>query len=202
MTLIVNLESLKNDKKEKVLDASLTLFIRYGFRRTTMGDIAEEAEMSRPAVYLLYPNKEEIFRAVIIRYFERSLLMGQKRVGAADSLEGKIRAVLETWVIDPYKIICLSPQAEELYESTYSFTSDLRQRVLQLYETQLTQVLDESPEVDPVALTRLGLGPERLARLLARGTMDLKRWVTDLTELETLLDTAVRMQLAVLTGTR
>lgn len=193
---------MKNHKKEKVLDAALTQFVRYGFRRTTMGDIAGAAEISRPAVYLLYPNKEEIFRAVIVRFFERSLLTGQKRVNRADSLEGRIRAVLETWVIDPYKVICQSPQAGELYESTYSFTADLRQRVLQLFETQLTQVFDESPEVDSAALARLGLSTEQIACLLAHGTLDLKRWVSNLAELDALVETAVRIHMAVLAGSR
>ena len=193
------MESVKNDKKEKVLDAALTLFVRYGFRRTTMGDIAGEAEMSRPAVYLLYPNKEEIFRAVIIRFFERSLLLGQERVNATDTLEGKIRAVLETWVIDPYKVICSSPEAGELFESTYSFTTDLRQRILQLFEAQLIQVFDTSPEVDATGLAHLDLSTEQIARLLAHGTLDLKRWVADLEELEALLETAVRIHMAVLT---
>ncbi len=200
MTFFVNLELLKNEKKEKVLDAALTLFIRYGFRRTTMGDIAGETEISRPAVYLLYPNKEEIFRAVVIRFFEHSLLLGQERVQKTESLEGKIKAVLETWVIDPYKVICSSPEAGELFESTYSFTVDLRQRIRQLFETQLTQVFDASPEVNKSALAQLGLTTEQIARLLAHGTMDLKRWVADLDELEALLETAVRIHMAVLTG--
>lgn len=165
-----------------------------------MGDIAGEAEISRPAVYLLYPNKEEIFRAVIVRYFERSILLGQERVNATDSLEGKIRAVLETWVVDPYKVICSSPQAAELYESTTSFTADLRQRILQLFETQLTQVFDASPEIDAGALAVLDLDTVQIARLLAHGTLDLKRWVADLAELAGLLDTAVRIHMVVLTG--
>lgn len=199
MTFFVNMKFVKHDKKEKVLDAALVLFVRFGFRRTTMGDIAGEAEISRPAVYLLYPNKEEIFRAVIIRFFERSLQIGQERVNKADSLEGRLRAVLETWVIDPYKVICQSPQAGEIYESTYSFTADLRQRVLQLFEAQLTQVFDDSPEVNSTALTALDLSTEQIACLLAHSTLDLKRWVSDLAELETLLETAVRIHMAVLT---
>ncbi len=39
------------------------LFLRYGHARTTMGDVAGEAGISRPALYLVFPRNEDIFTA-------------------------------------------------------------------------------------------------------------------------------------------
>ena len=46
-----------------VLEAAFKTFTRYGFTRTTMDDIATEAGLSRPALYLHFRNKKDIYRA-------------------------------------------------------------------------------------------------------------------------------------------
>src|SRR3546814_1937855 len=52
-------------KIDRAVIAAADQFIRYGFARTTMGDIARAADMSRPALYLLFPGKEELFEAAV-----------------------------------------------------------------------------------------------------------------------------------------
>ena len=49
------------EKDDQIIEAATSVFLRYGFRRTTMGDIAEAAGVSRPALYLRFCNKEHIF---------------------------------------------------------------------------------------------------------------------------------------------
>ena len=50
-------------KRLHIARASLGVFARYGYRRTSMDLIAQAAQVSRPAVYQHFRNKEEIFRA-------------------------------------------------------------------------------------------------------------------------------------------
>src|SRR5581483_9911319 len=58
---------------ERILDAALVRFAQYGFRRTSMEDIAAEAGVSRAALYLQFDNKEAIFRALSEALHERAL---------------------------------------------------------------------------------------------------------------------------------
>ena len=53
------------EKEQKVLNAAWSVFMKYGYKRVTMGDIAEAAGISRPALYLIYNKKEDVFRAVV-----------------------------------------------------------------------------------------------------------------------------------------
>ncbi|GAA3146607.1 TetR/AcrR family transcriptional regulator [Nonomuraea roseoviolacea] len=55
-------------KRDQVVSAALEVFGRYGFRRTSMDLIARAARMSRPAVYLHFSSKEDVFRAVAQRF--------------------------------------------------------------------------------------------------------------------------------------
>lgn len=59
-------------KRSAVLKAALGLFGRYGFQKTSMGEIAEAAHISRPGLYLLFPNKEQLNRATMHGVMERS----------------------------------------------------------------------------------------------------------------------------------
>lgn len=65
------------EKRSRILEAALEKFSAYGFSRTSMADIATTADMSRPALYLHFRNKEEILRAtlenVLRQAFEKAL---------------------------------------------------------------------------------------------------------------------------------
>lgn len=50
-----------------ILDAARSEFVSHGFRRTTVGDIARRAGVSRPTLYRRVGDKEEIVRAAVFR---------------------------------------------------------------------------------------------------------------------------------------
>ena len=203
LTNIENLSGcviLSDDKQAKVIEAAREQFIRFGFRRTTMGDIAEAAGMSRPALYLVYANKEEIFRAVVRVHCDESVMAGRARIEEASGLEARIEAVLQVWVIEPYELVHRSPEAEELYESTHAFTADLRDRILSEMEQQLVDVMQEAPVLDAAYLKSRKLTVEEVARLLAWSGQGMKRLAGTVGELKKLLTTMVRVHVVVLTG--
>ncbi|HYX56734.1 MAG TPA: TetR/AcrR family transcriptional regulator [Nitrososphaeraceae archaeon] len=50
--------------KEKIVESALFTFSKYGYDRTRMEDIAEEAKVSKGTLYLYFRNKEELFYAI------------------------------------------------------------------------------------------------------------------------------------------
>jgi AcrR family transcriptional regulator len=51
--------------RERILDAAMETFARYGYRRASMDQVAEAAGLTRQAVYHHYENKQALFRAVV-----------------------------------------------------------------------------------------------------------------------------------------
>lgn len=100
-------------KRQRAADAALTVFQRYGFARTTMADIAEAAGISRPALYLLFPNKEEIFAAGVRSLNNRNLLAIRAEVAALDGLEQQLTYVCQTWVGGGYDQAKQFPDAKD-----------------------------------------------------------------------------------------
>jgi AcrR family transcriptional regulator len=61
------------DPRDAILDAALRLLPRFGYRKTTLDDLASESGVARRSIYLYFPGKEEIFLASIDRVVERVL---------------------------------------------------------------------------------------------------------------------------------
>ena len=64
------MKDLSSDPKLKaILTSAWNAFSTYGYRKTSMDDIARGAPMSRPALYLHFKNKESIFRALVEAHY-------------------------------------------------------------------------------------------------------------------------------------
>jgi AcrR family transcriptional regulator len=61
----------ESNRRQRLLNAAGSLFSRWGFDKTNMEDIAREAGISKGAVYLEFPNKDALFKAVLYWEFAR-----------------------------------------------------------------------------------------------------------------------------------
>jgi AcrR family transcriptional regulator len=68
---MVAIRSRQSDRRTRLLDAAEDLFVRWGFDKTSVDDIAKESGVSKGAVYLEFPGKEELLRAVLYRELGR-----------------------------------------------------------------------------------------------------------------------------------
>jgi AcrR family transcriptional regulator len=50
------------DRRGAILDAAFNTFCRYGYRKTSMEDVARAAEISRQALYGHFPDRDALFR--------------------------------------------------------------------------------------------------------------------------------------------
>ncbi|MFJ5368835.1 TetR/AcrR family transcriptional regulator, partial [Bosea sp. CER48] len=50
---------------DQIADAALRLFARYGYKRSSMDDIAKEAGLAKATLYLHFKGKDDVFRAML-----------------------------------------------------------------------------------------------------------------------------------------
>lgn len=81
---------------DPLLDAAFHAFARYGYRRTTMGDVAEAAGMSRPAVYLRVANKGELLTAVARALLDAALAESERIAAGSGPVADRVHAILAT----------------------------------------------------------------------------------------------------------
>jgi len=57
----------QTDRRDAVLASALVTFARFGYRKTSMEEVARAAHISRPGLYFLFSSKELLFRAAVTR---------------------------------------------------------------------------------------------------------------------------------------
>src|SRR5262249_33645766 len=110
---------------ENILAAAFTCFARYGFRRVALEQIAQEASVSRAALYLHFTNKEDIFRAVSKQVHERAQAAAEDAVATPGDLATRIAAVLDAKYGTFFQIVHGSPHVAELLEERNRLCGDL-----------------------------------------------------------------------------
>ncbi len=108
-------EEDKEARKRQIVAAAKEVFKRKGYERATLKDIVEEAGMSRGWIYLYYPDKNTIFRAMLDQLDEEMAheLTGllQRHAAVIDALHA---------FFENYKHLAATAR-EDLYPSIYEY---------------------------------------------------------------------------------
>ncbi len=81
-------------RRPQILDVAFDMFVRDGYKATSMDDIARAAGVSKPVIYACFPSKAELFSALLDREERRML----EQFGAALAVADR-RADPETTLI-------------------------------------------------------------------------------------------------------
>jgi len=176
-------------REERVLEAATDVFLRYGFARTTMGDIAERAGISRPALYLVFSGKEEVFAAVIRRMTDEQLTRIRAALPTLPTPGSQVLFACETWSAHSFDLIAAHPDARDLFNLALL-------PVQQMYAD--FQALIAALLVAPVAASSLDATPEELARVLIFAMRGFKETVTDKRDMHRLIALQVSLLLTAL----
>jgi AcrR family transcriptional regulator len=81
----------KEEFRKKVIISAGQIFSRYGFKKTTMDEIAKALKMGKSSIYYYFKSKEEIFEAVVL--YEANILRNEltKSIKSAESPVDKMR---------------------------------------------------------------------------------------------------------------
>ncbi len=114
---------------ERILETAAELIVRWGYKKTTVDDIAKQAGVAKGTIYLHWKTREELFRAVLVR--EELKLIEEVKQRIADdpegtTLHGSIKhATLVTMKHPIWKAVLLrdADMLGELVQSDYATTA-------------------------------------------------------------------------------
>jgi AcrR family transcriptional regulator len=144
-----------SDKREIILTAALDLFRHYGYRRTSMEDIARAAAVAKGTLYLYFKSKDELFEA-ICQSLAAHIAEGVTAVETLDlPLETKLAALMEAKFGFAYRWVLSSPHAAELMESSSRLSNDYFEPVTQQFRGAVLKLVREGTargDLDPQAV--------------------------------------------------
>lgn len=191
----------RDPKASAILEAAFQTFFQYGVKRATMDDIARAAGMSRPALYLVYKNKADIFRACVLS------MMDELRDGLAGiasstgSAETRIMQVVRAGIVEPHETIGASAHADELFALKSEIGADLFRDWMKLIEVTIADILEQEASADRLTLQAAGVSAAEIAAMITDGAEGFKLRMTSAEELAQRLEAFVRLMIGPLAAT-
>ena len=88
----------KQARPQELLDAALGLFVEKGFAASRADEVAQRAGVSKGTLYLYYPSKEELFKAVVRQNLSALIAEGEELAAAFEGSSSELlRMLLHTW---------------------------------------------------------------------------------------------------------
>ncbi|AGZ42786.1 TetR/AcrR family transcriptional regulator [Actinoplanes friuliensis] len=101
---------IESGRREQVLESALVTFARFGFRKTSMEDVAQAANISRPGLYFLFSSKQSLFQAAVVHALDAD-------VDAAERALADVRRPLRERLIEAFDLWTgryLGPMVQEV----------------------------------------------------------------------------------------
>jgi AcrR family transcriptional regulator len=159
--------------RERILSAAETRFSNYGFKRTSMHDIADEAHISRAALYLQFRNKEEIFRSLSQALLNDALRRASLASQGRKSLAEELTAAAEGMSFRFLRSVYASPHGGELLDEKNRLCGDQAAAAIQRYREILARLFRRASQRAEIDLISPGLNPSAAAELYHRATFGL-----------------------------
>jgi len=150
----------KTAKRDAILDAAERLFARFGFRRTSVDDVAREAGIAKGSVYLHFEGKEAMLTAVLARIIEEA----ERRCIAAEAAKTpfpeRLYGLLEAQLAFVYERVGRSDHLMELHAARSRRDAEMIQAALTAYVRRLTRFLKAADRRGEISLAASKLGVE------------------------------------------
>lgn len=169
-------------RRPEVLDAALRVFARFGYRKTSMDDVAKEAQISRPGLYFLFASKSALFREAAEWGVELDLAAAELALAVpARPLDERIIDAFDCWAgryVGPLEDI------STLIENNADLLGPVSLNGPQMFEALLLKAFDQTALVPRAPI---------LTRMLISLSIGVKRQARDREEYRTRMAEAVRL---------
>jgi AcrR family transcriptional regulator len=161
---------VKEEIREHIVGVARKIFTRYGFRKTTMEQIAISCRKGKSSIYYYFQSKEEIFRAVVEKEAEELKQKLDKTIQKDDAPIDKLKTYILFRLHHVRTVENFYAALNDQYLAHMDFILEIR-RSIDMEERQVvTEILEEgmrdgsfqvtSSEIGAIAITTMMKGLE------------------------------------------
>ena len=178
------------ERRRRVLDAALETFWRYGFRKTSMDEVARVADISRQGLYFYFGNKEDLFRETMRKSMEDALAAVSMRLADTDApIQDRLAGAMDEWY--GRHVGQLSGDASDLMERSGALLGSMLTDYTATVRVKFEEAIAASPLAD--TLSTLGLTPADIVQTLQGCGAGWKHMPITRVEFERRMTVAVRL---------
>lgn len=185
------------ETEEKIIEAAIAMFVRYGAKKTTMADIADAAEVSRQTVYALFGDKDGIIVSAIRHVTDKHLGATRSRLAGVSTLSEQLDIYFAETVTKSFELLQTSVDAEDLVSGHNRAGKEEIGRSHERHKALIADLLEPYAE----AVSETGQSYTELSNFVVTVAMALKGGASNRQEFDSLIRT-LKSSIISLTGTR
>lgn len=155
----------EDPRRRRILEGAMKVFLAYGYDRTTMDDIARAAGLSRPALYLAFRNKTDIYRELCRGFLNEVLRRVREALASDGTLLERLDHMTCFAFFELFKDVEESPHGSELFDIKNSLAGDLMAQWRDEMAGLLERVIAEEAARAAVDLSGCELSPRAIAEV-------------------------------------
>ncbi len=130
-------------KRERILEAAIELFNRWGFTKTSLDEIARAAHIAKSTIYYYFPSKENLFIVAIEEKAEEFFCNLYTAIDASERFEDKLSCFLRlpiTCIFENMPLLAMTMQQipPDYFTDLLEKRNEYRQRMNEL----LAEIMD------------------------------------------------------------
>jgi len=146
---------IEAQKRESVIHAAAVSFARNGYHGTTMDQIAEMLDVSKPTLYKYYKNKQELLHACLEKASDRFLELARESMKMEGTILDKIKNYQYKSVefyTDEYGRALALVEENGLDPEGKNYWRDARDEITEMFRKAISEGMKKkeiNPEIDP-----------------------------------------------------
>ena len=136
-----------------IVDAARDVFARYGYKKTTLDDIASSIYKAKSSLYYYFGSKEEVFQAVVESEIEHARKTIRKAVNEATTPEEKLRSYFMTGFAIGKELLNYWSFIKNEWMEVFSFTQMLKGEVEKEEIGNIAAILKEGADCGVFTVT-------------------------------------------------
>ena len=132
-----------DEQKSRIIDAAKEMIAQYGFKKTTMDEIAARARMGKSTMYYYFKNKEDIFAEIVRLHSEEFRLELKETIRKAYSPQDKIMQYVRTRMLHLKQLSNFYKTLTNEYLDHYFFIEQIREDFYNFENLTLSEIINE-----------------------------------------------------------
>ncbi len=145
------------EARELIIDAGRDIFARYGYKKTTMDDIAKAARKGKSSLYHYFKSKEDVFGAVVEKEANELKAELLRAIKAEITPQEKLRAYVITRMEAFQRFANLYSAFRDEYPESDNFINGFREQYDQFESGLYKEILREGVSRDVFEIHDLDL---------------------------------------------
>ena len=133
-----------SDRISTIIDAAARMFSRYGYAKTTMGDIAVDAGVARQTVYNAFSSKDDVLRAVVRSVGLTTMTEVKEAWKSSDNLGERFRLFQELGPVRWFETVQAAPDSSALIDGLHSAAAEALAEMEAAWHHELCIIIDAS----------------------------------------------------------